>query len=379
MLFLGDLDPAGLDEQYAAFKQNLQRFGRIWDVSGSISPPKDDDGTHVSSWRVLAKTDTWSVETEYRCWDWSDIARQSLADWTFERLGLCLSALFDFLKSGTFWRYLRTNPKFGFLFLYPLLLVLSAGLIGLWLSALFGNAGLPFAFSIGLLIGAILLAAYLRWIDPVFCSRIAKMWVFLNSAIHLTNLTLAQRLGIFSADLVAVLKSREFDEILVIGHGLGVAFIPVVLDRAFWSYPEFGKNGEKISLLTLGSQLLSVGLHPEASWLIGPLSRVARDRMVYWLDYQTDGDVLGFAGQSGVGLLTESKGRPEIQLIEPFHQEAHIRRPFGSMIAKNRQMLLAQPTKVYFDLFAACCGPYDLKARGRNPAQTVMPIECAPA
>lgn len=371
MLFLGDLDPAGPDAQYTAFKANLQRFGRTWGVSGAISALTNDETTHVASWRVSVRSDKWNVETEYRHWDWSDIAQASLGPWTINRAGLAAIALVDFLKSGTCWRYLRRNPGFGFLFVYPFLLIAIVGLLTAWLAAVFDNIGLPFAFVISASLGVAALALYTRWIEPVVWSRMAKTWIFLNSAIHLNNPQLAQRLGAFTTDLVSVLKRGEFDEVLVVAHGLGVGFMPVVLDRAFWSCPDFGKRGEKLSLLTLGSQLLAIGLHPEASWLTGPLSRVARDRMVYWLDYQVDGDVLGFAGHNAVEVLTESKGRPEMQRIELLSEESKKYSFIDSVFAKSRRVLAAQPRRTVFDFFVICCGPFDLKSRARDP-QRVM-------
>lgn len=371
VLFLGDLDPARPDAQYAAFKENLQRFGRTWGVSGAISALTNDEDTHVASWRVAARSDKWTVETEYRHWDWSDIARASLGPWTLKRAGLAAIALVDFLKSGTCWRYLRRNPSFGLLFVYPFLLVVIVSLLTVWLAAVFKNIELPFACVISASLGVVVLALYTRWIEPVVWSRIAKTWIFINSAIHLNDPQLAQRLGAFSTDLVSALKRREFDEVLVVAHGLGVGFMPVVLDRAFWSCPEFGKQGEKLSLLTLGSQLLTIGLHPEASWLTGPLSRVARDRMVYWLDYQFDGDVLGFAGHNAVEILTESKGRPEIRRIELPREESKKVGFLESVFGSSRRALVAQPRKTAFDFFAICCGPFDLKTRGRDPQRAL--------
>lgn len=374
VLFFGDIDPANADERYAAFKLNLQRYARTWGVSGSISAAERHEKGPVVFWRVVSQAADWRVETEYRLWDWSDIAGASLGKWDIGNLCHTVPAFIDFVISGTCWRYLRTNWRFGLLFIYPFLLAVSAGLVGLWLGAVLSNLRLPFAFSIAMGVVAAVLGAYLRWVDPAGCSWMAKMWLFLNGAIHLKNPALAQRLGVFTSDLVAVLQSRQFDEILVVAHGLGSALVPIVIDRAFWLHPEFGRRGEKISLLTLNSQLLTIGLHPEASWLIGPLSRLARDRMVYWLDYEVLGDVLGFPGRNQVEVLTESKGRPEVQTCEMASVHAGPERGlFSSMFRRHRQLLSAQPVKTSFDYAMVCCGPFDLKTRARDPSRVMDP------
>ena len=56
-------------------------------------------------------------------------------------------------------------------------------------------------------------------------------------------------------------------KIVVIGHGIGAALQPIVLDRAFFALPEFGKgDGRTINVVSVGSLLLAVGLHPR-NWI----------------------------------------------------------------------------------------------------------------
>ena len=255
--------------------------------------------------------------------------------------------------------------RFGLLFLYPVLAVLLFTAIAFWLAALLRNLGVPFASFIGLTISAGLFAAFIKWLDPLALPRIVDMWIFLYDLVHLERTGLAERLGLFSQDIIEKLESKDFDEIVIVSHGIGAAFQPIIMDRAFWALPDFGKDGRSVSLLSLGSLLLAVGLHPEGAWLGPPTLRIALDRMVYWAEYQAEEDILSFPGSNPVTELLGDHGKPILQKIRIKDMvDAAANRRFPKTTYQNHLQLVRANTKRYFyDYFMICCGPFALSTR----------------
>jgi hypothetical protein len=227
----------------------------------------------------------------------------------------------------------------------------------------------PFAPIVSLAIGVGLFTAFIRWIDPLVLSRVVDLWIFLYELVHLERTGLAERLGAFSQDLIAQLQSNYFDEIIVVGHGIGAVLQPIIVDRAFWALPEFGKDGRSINLLSLGSLLLAVGVHPEGGWVVAPASRVARDKWVRWAEYQAEEDILSFPGRNPVTEMISDHDTPVLYNVRARDMvDVDPKRHFPETAYRNhRQLVRANSKRYFYDYFMICCGPFSLSARMKYP------------
>jgi len=369
VISIGDYEPLDVAQQYANFQRGLQRFAQTWNVATAISPFKLEADGAIAVWHTETKASNWKVKTEFRLLNWSDIVRRDFRRWNFDRAWRAIKALTDFVFSGTCWHYFRLNLRFGLFFFYPVLAILFFTIIALLFSALLGTFEVPLASLLGFAIGIALFAGFIEWLDPLVLPRVVDMWIFLYELVHLERTNLAERLGVFSQDIVAKLQSDDFDEILIVGHGIGAVLQPIIVDRAFWAMPEFGKDGRTVSLLSLGSLLLAVGLHPEGGWVVGPVSRIARDRWVYWAEYQTQDDIISFSGSNPVTELISDHGKPMLQNIQIKDMvDTNAKRRFPESIYQNhRQFVRANSKRYFYDYFMICCGPYNLQARVKYP------------
>jgi hypothetical protein len=369
VISIGDYEPLDVAHQFANFQRGLQRFAQTWNVTPKISPFKMEADGAIAVWQIETKAPNWEVKTEFRLLNWSDIVRKDFRRWNLNRAWRAIRALVDFIISGTCWRYFRLNWRFGLFFFYPVLAVLFFAIIALWLTAFLGNFEVPFASLFGSAIGLALFLAFIEWVDPLVLPRVVDMWVFLYELVHLERTHLAERLGVFSQDIVAELQSDDFDEIVIVGHGIGAALQPIIVDRAFWALPEFGKDGRSVSLLSVGSLLLAVGLHPEGGWVVGPVSRVARDRWVNWAEYQAQEDFISFPGSNPVTELISDHGKPvlqKIQIKDMVGTDAK-RRFLETAYQNHRQLIRANTKRYFYDYFMICCGPFDLSTRIKYP------------
>jgi hypothetical protein len=364
VILIGDYEPISVARQVAGFQRGLQRFAQTWNVKTSCSSAKIEPDGVVAVWQTETKAPNWKVNTEFRLLNWSDVFKDDSRLRNFNRIWRAVRALTNFVISGTCWRYLRTSWRFGLFFLYPVLAVLLFIAIALWLPTLLENLGAPFASFVGLAIGAGLFAVFIRLVDPAL-PRIVDMWIVLYDLVHLKRTGLSERLGIFSQDIIAKLRSNDFNEIVIIGHGIGAALQPVIMDRALFALPDFGKDGRSVSSLSIGSLLLAIGLHRGGAWLLSPTLRMARDRMVYWAEYQADEDILSFPGCNPVTEIVGEFEEPVLQRIRIKDMvDTPAKRRLSKTVYQNHLQLIGANTKRYFyDYFMICCGPFALPTR----------------
>jgi hypothetical protein len=367
--FIGDYEPIDASSQHEYFRLGLQCFAKTWNVETELSPPtKEADGA-IAAWQVETKGPNWVVKTEFRLLNWADFVAEDIERSSWDRISRAVKALADFIMSGTCWRYFRLNWRFGFIFLYPMLAALLFTAFAIWLMMLLGNLSVPLAPIFALAITGGLFFAFIKWVDLFLLFHVTRMWIFIYDLVHLERAGLAERLGMFTQDIVERLQSDNFDEIVIAAHGLGAALQPIIVDRAFWQLPEFGKDGRSISLLSIGSLLLAVGLHPEGGWVASPALRIALDRMVYWAEYQAEEDILSFPGRNPITELLSDHGKPVLQKIQIKNMvEPDAKRRFPkSIYQSHRQLVRANSKRYFYDYFMICCGPFSLSTRVQHP------------
>ena len=371
VVMIGDYNPTDVAQQFAEFRQGLRQFAQTWSVRVGISQAKVTADGCIAVWHIEAKAPNWQVNTEFRLLNWSDLVSGDFRRWSLGRVWRAVKAFGNFIITGTCWRYLRSGWRFGVLFLYPALMFLLFAVLALWLAALLVSLNIPFAVLGAFLVAAALFSAFVKWLDPFDLLRIVDLWVFLYELVHLQRPGLAERLGTFSHDIASKLQSYDFDEIVVIGHAIGAALQPGILDQVFFALPEFGKGeGCSVNVLSLGSLLLSVGLHPEGTWVVPPTLRIATDRCVYWAEYQAQEDILSFFGSNPVTeLLQEYGDKPIIKRIRTKDMtDTVVKSRLRGVAYQSHQQLIQANTKRYFyDYFMICCGPFSLPTRVKYP------------
>lgn len=370
VISIGDYDSPQVTQQYANFQAGLKRFSQTWNVLTKISPLRSEADGAIGIWRTETSAPNWVVQTDFRILNWSEIFNAEPRRWNLDRAWRAIKAVADVISSGTWWEYFRLNWRFALFFFSPLLALVCGLLLCLWLSAVLGNLEVPFASMVAIAAIGGLGYWYIKWVDPVGLVRVLDMWIFVHDLVHLRKEDLAERLGIFIEDLKAILRSDDFDEIVLVGHGFGAVFQPLIVDRAFWAMPEFGKDGRSVSLMSLGSMLLAVGSHREGAWAIVPASRIARDRWVFWAEYQAQEDVLNFPGKNPITELLSDHGKPVLQKIDVQSMiELGSKRQSPARINQiHRQYVRANTKRYFYDYFMVACGPFHLRTRVKFPS-----------
>jgi hypothetical protein len=369
VISVGDHQSLDIALQFANFQRGLQHFAKTWSVSAKMYPLKMAVDGAIAVWQIETKAQNWKVDTEFRLFNWADVSNNSSEVWSWDKLLPSAKALYDNVATGTCWRYFKVNWRFAMFFLYPVLAVLFFALVAYYLAGLLNVFGLPFSSFVGVVIAAVFFISYIKWVDPIVLPRVVNMWVLIHDLVHDQRVGLAERLEVFVQDIVAVLQSQKYDEVIIAGHGLGAALQVAIVDRALWQLPDHNKNGKKICMLSTASLLLAVALHPEGSWLVGPVSRLTRDKTVYWAEYHAEEDVIGFSGINPATMLVGDHDKPVLQEVKIQNMIKTKVKYFSPKTAYqyNRQLVRANSKKYFYDFFMICCGPFSLQTRVEDP------------
>jgi hypothetical protein len=79
-----------------------------------------------------------------------------------------------------------------------------------------------------------------------------------------------------------------------VGHSTGGVIASAIMARALEIDPDLGKHGPKLALLTLGSVMPAVALHPAARRMRQIVVRLATAKNLTWVDCQSRKDVMCF-------------------------------------------------------------------------------------
>ncbi len=363
---LGGYDPVAPEAAYRRFVRELRRFEGTWSATASVSPPevREDE----TGWRVVASGPNWRVETEYRLVRWDDVIEAAGRRPTWLRIPLGLVAFCDFVVSGTLWGYLRTNWRYAGFFLYPFLLFAAlaavATLVGILVAPAVGST------LAGVLAGVLALAALLQWPGrQLYLPLLFDDWIFSRAYVRRGDPVLEARLERIAHEVGKAARDGEADEILVVGHSLGAVLAVDLLDRALGFDPTLGRDGPRVALLSIGSSILKIGLHPGATRLRAALERVASAPGVFWAEYQALTDVMNFyktAPMAALG-LTAAAG-PLVRIVRVSHMldPAAYRRIRRNFFRVHCQFVSANDRRTAYDYFMLLCGPLPVERQVRS-------------
>jgi len=370
VFFLGGYEPIPPERQHERFIRELARFERTWNVTASVSDMSLSDDGAIALWRIETRGPNWTVETEYRSLLWGDVVEADFdrSDWV--RIPRGIAAFSDFIVSGTAWRYFAVNWRYGLFFAYPIVIFTSFVAAAIAAALLGVSLGVPLPILSAPLIAFAVFAALLfvpgRY---VMLPYMFDDWIFAQELVHRTRAGLDERLEAFAREIVRRRREGGYDEFIFMGHSLGCALKLDVADRVMRIEAGSGPAGETFNMLSAGSSLLKIALHPAGAWLKEVVSRVSKNKAVFWVDFQTMVDIISFYKADPVLAL----GLPETgqHLVKRVHvrdmlQKETYRRFKGNFFRLHRQLVMGNDKRYFYDYFMICCGPFRFSTRLRE-------------
>jgi len=358
-------EPVGPDHQHRRFVREMARFNKTWSVQGRVSPPRLAEDGAVASWTVESSGPNWRVVTDFHYFRWDDFVTADMAGSDWWRFPLGMAAVMEFVLTATVARYFTVAWRYGGFFLYPLVYIVGMT----WLSI----AVTRFAVSHGVLPYPLLLAPLL-WLAIFILLRFTfgrfvhigyalDDWYFARDFIHRARPQLEARLDRLARELVRLARDTDADEIVIHGHSLGAPLSLTVVDRALRLDPQLGARGKPLRVVSSGSSLLKVALHPAAGWLRHAVGRVATAPSVYWVEYQALVDIINvYNVDPVVALGLPAAGKPIVKIvrIRMMVEERTYRRFHLNFLRIHRQPVMGNERRYAYDYYMLCCGPLAL-------------------
>ncbi len=301
VVYLSGYDPRGAQGYYEMFRRTYERSQRLWPISVTL-PPADIDAEDFAHWQTDLRGADWQTITGFDFLRLERFIQADMADGTARQMFRGLAWLADDMASGAMFRIFRASWRFGLHLLCFQLLVLAWIAVAAAFGALVGHiVGAYLGWPVWAAVGASLVATIL----VIFALRpLADRW----RVIQITNSWTDSRLfgrgrpswldtvvEAAARRVITVARSTDADELVVVGHSSGCVLASGAMARALELDPDLGKSGPRLVLLTLGSVMPAVALHPAAQRMRDIVGKLATAESLAWVDCQSRKDVMCFA------------------------------------------------------------------------------------
>jgi hypothetical protein len=358
-------EPVDAGHQHRRFIREMARFHKAWNVRGQVSAPQSSADGAVASWTVDTFGPNWRVSTDFHWFRWDDFVRADGARSDWLRFPLGIAALMEFILTGTVRKYFVIAWRYGAFFMFPLLYIVGTAWLSIGLTRFaMGHSGVPYAMVLAPALWLTIFVA-LRWTFGRFIhiGYALDDWYFARDFVHHARSAVEARLDRLAAELVRLIRETDADEIIVHGHSLGAPLSLCVIDRALRIDPQLGARGKPLHVVSTGSSLLKVALHPAAGWLREAVGRVANTPAIYWVEYQALVDIINVYKVDPVAALgLPATGKPIVKIfrIRMMIEEHTYRRFHLNFLRVHRQAVMGNERRYFYDYYMLCCGPLSL-------------------
>jgi pimeloyl-ACP methyl ester carboxylesterase len=319
VLYVEGYDPRGASGFFDLFRRSCERFSRLWAPALKLQPC-EIDSEDLAHWHIDMRGPSWQVDTRYDFLRLEKFIQSDMAKPPLLQALYGLGWFADDLLSTTGLRILWASWQFGLHLLYFQLLVLAwlaiptaiavavAGAVATYFG--WGAAGIIVALAVAL---ALAVAAFLA-LSPLAersgVIQITSCWATLRRFGRGRPTWIDHAIDVGARRVLAVAKANEADELAVIGHSTGGVIASAIVARALELDPNLGRSGPRLVLLTLGSVMPAVALHPAAQRMRHIVANLATAQALTWIDCQSRKDVMCFSffdPVDGIGVSVGAK------------------------------------------------------------------------
>jgi len=380
IIYVQGYDPRGLAQYYRMFRTELRKFGRLYQLTTTVSRPQSATDAERASWTIETRADDWQTRTSYDFLRFEDLIQRDLAAPILSTVLQAIWIYWRLVFGGTIARFWKANWRFATFITYPHVLLLAEALCSLGIALAFarglGALGIPGPFGIAAAIALFvaLLGTLLKYTENqtyVLYLLSDTIWTWEFS--HRKRPEWDQRIDRFAQYLVKVARESDAEEIVVVGHSSGSFLGTEILARALKLDPALGRHGPRIVLLTIGGNFPIVGFHAASQDFRDHLRLLAVEPSIDWIDCQSRKDVMNFypfdpiAGHGiDVGALRRNPAIVPVrfrEIIKPEHYNV-FRWKFFRV---HFQFVMANEQPHAYDFFMIVCGPVPLRERMARP------------
>ncbi|MGF6311555.1 hypothetical protein ABIB82_005782 [Bradyrhizobium sp. i1.8.4] len=364
---VGGYDPITPEKQVERLRRSLSSLDKIWGASSRLSEISNPSTINASC-TLEAWGPNWKTYITFEMLRWDDLIRHDSGVRLVPRLVQSAVALFDFILTGTVFRYAIASWKYALFFLFPYCCLLLIAFCSVELSYLVvrllpvtswvGQLPLGIVLALAIFIGSVL------WIGPKRrINHILDDAIFSHQFLYGRRSEIDKRLDDFAALIAKTVRAGEVDEILIVGHSLGAALSVAAVARALKLDPLLATHGPKLCILTVGATIPKFSLHPMGNQMREAAQLVAGTTAIDWVEYQARDDAISFYRFDPVTLKRigrdHSDGRPKIRRVQihSMIDSARFRRHRFDFMQMHYQFLMGNDRRSVYDYCMITCGP----------------------
>lgn len=370
VFFFGGYEHVPAAIQYRRLARELGRFATTWSLAAEAGTPTGNAEGGILRWTIDARGPNWRVATDFVYCAWDDLIAADFARPDPMAVPLGIAALLDAILTGTAFRYFRNNWRYGLFFAYPVVLVAVAAVLAWAAASMPAWFGLPVPWYVQAPLAVLAFWGLVRWPgDRLHLRYMLNDWTFAAGVARDLRPDYRRRIETFVRAIEVAAAGREADEILVVGHSLGAVLAIESLAGALRHRPDLIDVAPPVTLMTVGSSLLKVGLHPRAGRLREHTRALLATPGIAWLDCTALVDVLNFYRADPDRALRLGTGRSPVMRTVKLRamlsaaSHARFKRNFLRM---HRQFVMGNEQRYHYDFFMSCCGPMPTAERVEN-------------
>jgi len=365
---IGGYDSIAPERLVERLRRSLSKFERNWNVSTKISAVTHNSNVS-SSCDVEAWGPNWKTHISFETLRWDDLVQRDSQIGALRRLSHAFQPLFNFVLTGTLFRYVWANWKYAAFFLFPYFCI-----------ALFWLGGVGVAYLVtwlasatdvrraiyGVFITLTIFVALMHWFGPRRrINHILDDAIFSRQFLYGQRPEMEKRLDDFACKILERAQKADVDEIVIVGHSLGAAFAIASVARSLKKDPKLAKHGPTLSVLTVGATIPKFSLHPKGEQIRQATQIVANELSIKWTEYQARDDVVSFYRFDPVTLKRVSRdrsnGRPNIRRVQihSMLDPANFKRYRFNFMRMHYQFLMGNDHQSTYDYCMIICGPLD--------------------
>jgi hypothetical protein len=380
IIYVQGYDPRGLAQYYRMFRTELRKFGRLYQLTATISRPQSAPDGETASWTIETEAGDWQTRASYDFLRFEDLIQRDLAAPIWRTVLQAIWIYWRLVFSGTIARFWRAHWRFATFITYPHVVLLVEALCALGIAFAFENGlqalGIPDPLRIAAATALFLavLGATLKYTENrTYLLYLLSDTIWTWEFSHRQRPEWDERIDRFAQYLANVARTSDAEEIVVVGHSSGSFLGTEILARALKLDPALGRHGPRIILLTIGGNFPIVGFHAVSKDFRDHLRQLAVESSIDWIDCQSRKDVMNFFPfdpVAGHGIdVGDSRRNPTIvpvrfrEIIKPEHYNL-FRWKFFRV---HFQFVMANELPHAYDFFMIVCGPIPLSERMARP------------
>jgi pimeloyl-ACP methyl ester carboxylesterase len=313
VVYVSGYDPRGAEGYFNLYQRACKRFQSLWPLSLTLQPIELDSEA-FAHWGIELHAPDWQVTTYYDFLRMEDYIRADMEGSPVRQASRALGWYAGDVVSGAQFLILRASWRFAVHLLCFQLLGLAWAAVAVMIGvaagyALVGYLGL--AVPLGGIAGVAAAVAVIFILRPLAARwrliQISSCWSTLRRFGRGRATWLDNVIDAGARRVIAVARAHEADELVIVGHSTGGVIASAIMARALELDPAIARGEPPLVLLTLGSVMPAVALHPAARRMRAIVAKLAVTKNVAWIDCQSRKDVMCFANfdpVGGIGVLT---------------------------------------------------------------------------